>query len=735
MLSQEAQDKRLKAYKLSFPPDLDVERVNAWLHTVSGTLQPRYKLLPRAVQSVPTMVFETWSQPSGISWRLLVPWEYASIVTQLSNAVPGISVTPDDEYPRRRWSRIVEIGVRGTARQFNLGKPSDVSVAILTAMSAVQTDEALVMQWVVTPAPREHLPVQGEARSDQLSLKGMVRGSRVANNDEVNVRREKLKEPNYQAVLRVASYAQTKPRANELISGVRTALVSREAAGITFSKRYGSQKELQLRVDNAAAPALAFPAQLSVTELSSFIGWRLANVDIPGLPSYVARAIDPVDSVPRAGRRLGMSNYRGRERPVALSFKDALMHQWVCGATGSGKSALLANMAKDDIEAGNGLLLLEAKGDLYKAILGNIPKERERDVIILDLNNAHRPVGLNFLDQGSGDYVIDGVTAMFEGMYNSRGGVWSKAAFYNGLKCLMGSNQKYALTDLAALLDPNDEQMAWALSVAHRASDRDASAWLVKHLTLPEAKRKQIAQPVLDRVWEFNKTKLKLVLGQTNSAFQFTDAVRENKIVLVNLAGVEPNTRDLLGALIFNSYWQAVQEVRTPSRPNFCYIDEFQTFVEAQADFGDVLAKARSYQLGMVVANQYADQLPTPLLDAVMRNARSKVVFNMSGTEARKFEAEFAPTVSRDDLSSLGSFTAVARVANQGSVLPPFTLVTNPPAQPNGNEARVRGEALARYGRDAAEVEQEIAARRQAEAPATRTSDERFKRAPGFSAD
>lgn len=727
MLDQQAQDKRLKAYKLSFPRDLDVERVNAWLHTVSGTLQPRHRFLPRALQSVPTMVFETWSQPTGITWRLLVPWEYASITTQLANTVPGIAITPDDEYPRRRWSRVDEIGVRGTGRQFYLGNPSDVATAILTAMSAVQTDEALVMQWVVTPAPREPLPIQGEARSDTLTIKGMASGRRVANNDEVNTRRDKLKEPNYQAVLRVASYAQTKPRSNELISGLRTALVSREAAGIKFTKRFGSAKELQLRVDNASAPALAFPAQLSATELSSFIGWRLANVDVPGLPALVARQIHPVEDVLRAGRRLGMSNYPGRERSVALSFKDALTHQWVCGSTGSGKTTMLANMVKDDITAGHGLLLIEAKGDLFTQTLDYIPEKRERDVIVIDLNNAHRAIGLNFLDQGQGDHVIDGITAMFDGMYATKG-VWSKAVFYNGLKVLMNAKRKYALTDLGPLLMPQtDAQLAWAKKVVSECPDTDIREWMQALYDKPEGKRQQIVQPVIDRVWEFNKPKLKLVLGQADSSFQFTDAVRDNKIILVNLAGVEKNTSDLIGALIFNEYWRAVQQVRTPPRPNFCYMDEFQSFVGAQADFNEVLAKARSFQWGLVMANQYVTQLPTPLQDALMRNAKTKIIFNAAGDEARRFESEFAPTITRDDIATLGSYTAVAKVAQNGSVLPPFTMKTNAPEKPSGNSARVRGESLAKYGRDSADVEQDIQERRQTETATTNKGDDRFR--------
>lgn len=730
---QRQRDKNMRAYKLAFPADLEVERVVAWLHTISGSLRSRFPML----QGTPTIVFELWSTPAGFQYWLLVPWQYGGgqgeqadyIISQLRGMVPGINVAHDPDHPRRRWSKAVEIGMRVPTRQLSIGTPSDVSHSLLNALTSINENETIVVQWVVTPATRTHKPIHGEAPTHHRSLKNAVTGNVLANKDEVNDRRDKLDEPNMQAVLRIGATAPTSERAKHLIFNVKRSMSARASAGTSFTKRLASTEALQKRIDNAAAP-FTFPMQLSLTELASLIAWPLGNPMVTGLPPVVARAIPPVDAVPRTGRILGMSNVPGRERPVAQSYIDARMHTWICASTGAGKTALLANMFKQDVDAGHGAFLMEAKGDLFKQALDYIPDHRQGDVIVVDLNNAHMAVGLNLLDQGNPDHMIDELSNIFEKMYQSGRGVWTRAVLYYGLKALTTTSSRYTLLDLGPLLSPqNDAEEAWSKALVAGLKDEAVKQWFDRFTQYPQAKREQMIQPVMDRIWELSRPKLKAVLGQSQSAFKFSDVVTQNKILMVNLSGVERDTANLMGALIFNSYWYAVRTNKPSEKSNFGYLDEFQSFVDVQTDFSDVLAKARSFGWGLTMANQYIKQLSPELQDAMMRNARTKVIFNSSGDEARKFANEFGPLVNDADLTHLGSYTAIARVASGGSVTAPFTLMTNPPATPYGNGAKIRGLSLAAYGRDSAEVEREMTERRTTEPRTAQSggSDARFR--------
>lgn len=725
---QEQRDRTLKAYKLQFPQDLDIERVTAWLHSISGTLRPR---LPSLLGS-PTMALEAWSQGGSVSWRLLVPWTLADhIVGQLRTAVPGINAVPDTEFPRRRWTYAVEASMTVPTRQLQVGNPADASASLLESMNKIETDEAVVMQWVITPSKRQHLPVHGEVRTHHVSAKRVLKGDSLAGRDEVTDRRDKLAEPNMQAVLRVAAHANTKIRAKHLVFNVRRSLSARASAGTGFKSRMATLNELQKRIDNNSAP-LRFPMQLSLTELASLIAWPIGNPNVAGLPPSVARHIAPTDAVARTGRILGMSNMPGRERPVALEYVEARKHMWCCSATGAGKTTLLANMFKQDVEAGYGAFLIESKGDLFQAALDYIPANRRQDVIVLDLNNVARPVGLNLLDQGNPEHVIDELSLMFEKMYQGNRGVWTRSVMYFGLKALT-SDPKYTLLDLAPLLSPQtDAEISWRSKLVAGIKDESVKQWFDRFDKQTPTKKEQIIQPVMDRIWELSRPKIAPILGQSQSSFKMADVVKNNKILLVNLSGVERDSANLFGSLLVNAYWYAVKTAPPVEKTNFVYMDEFQSFVDVQTDFADLLAKARSFNCGMVMANQHMGQLSGELQDALMHNARTKVVFNASGQDARAFANEFGGMVSPEEMTRLSSYQAVAKVASGGSVTAPFTLVTNPPAAKVGLGNQIRTESLQTYGRDIHTVQSDMVARRQAGPAASGGNKPRFSASDGW---
>lgn len=707
---QEMHDKQRKTYRLVFPQDLEINQVLAWLRAISGTLRggffSRYK-------GTPSIAFEVHATPTGIAHFIRVPWTYDDyIIRQLRGIVPGVHVMPEDRPEPKQWTQAVEVGITHRSRPLDIKSAEDVADTILAALYPIDTGQELLMQWVVTPMMPSQRPVHNMTRSDHLNTAILLGGIPLATRDEINERRQKLEEPNYLAVLRVAAIADTPKNANHLLYRVRAALAATRGPSNRFFKRFVSQKRLHARI-HAAAASVVYPIQLSAAELAALIGWDISGRAKVGLPPSASRQLFANVIVPTTGRELGVSNTPGRERKIAMSYSHAVMHTHVFGPTGSGKTTLLANMARQDIQQGHGLVLIENKGDLFRSVLDYVPRSRIKDVVIMDvLGDAKFPIGFNILNQGDPRVVVDDLTTLFDQLYKGSAGVWTRVMLYHGLQTII-QDPNLTFIDLAPLLVPmNTDEAHWRDDVISRISDRYLRDFWLRHLSQPRSAQDRITQPVMDRIWQLtSRAEVRNIIGQSSSSFQMADVIRDNKILLINLEGLPPATANLLATLIINALWQGAK-MRYATRPFFLYLDEFQDVLTLPIALGDMMVKSRGYNLGMVVANQHLGQLTTEIRQAIMANARTKVVFQTSIDDAAEMAKEFGALVAPDDFTHLRAYEAIARIATDHGISPPVTLKTMPPAPSYSYAVAIRSMSRNLYGRAAFEVEKAIWDRR-----------------------
>ncbi len=71
---------------------------------------------------------------------------------------------------------------------------------------------------------------------------------------------------------------------------------------------------------------------------------------------------------------LGETDFRNDHRRFGLYDTDRLRHVWMIGKTGSGKSTLVANMARQDLARGGGLAVIDPHGDLVDELVPFVPK-------------------------------------------------------------------------------------------------------------------------------------------------------------------------------------------------------------------------------------------------------------------------------------------------------------------------------------------------------------------------
>src|SRR3989344_9184487 len=133
-------------------------------------------------------------------------------------------------------------------------------------------------------------------------------------------------------------------------------------------------------------------------ELASVWHLPTSGTDIPKLKWVKSKEATPPTILPESGVLIGESVFRGESKPVFVTDEDRRRHIYLIGQTGTGKSTLLVNMVASDIKEGKGLAIIDPHGELIESIVGLVPEERAKDVIIFDPSDLDSPLGLNMLE-------------------------------------------------------------------------------------------------------------------------------------------------------------------------------------------------------------------------------------------------------------------------------------------------------------------------------------------------
>jgi len=132
---------------------------------------------------------------------------------------------------------------------------------------------------------------------------------------------------------------------------------------------------------------------------------------------------------------------------VVLGPDDRMRHMFIMGQTGTGKSTLMENMILQDIRSGRGLAVIDPHGEMIDALVGKIPSDRLRDVVLFDLLDREKPLGFNLIEWKSleeRDLIIDELYQTIDRIYDMRqaGGPIFENNFRNMLKLLMGDKPR-----------------------------------------------------------------------------------------------------------------------------------------------------------------------------------------------------------------------------------------------------------------------------------------------------
>jgi hypothetical protein len=632
----------------------------------------------------------------------------------LRSLVPGVRVTPQDNAISIAWTGAVEVGIGSSDLPLRIYSAVDSATSLLASVQGLTRHESVLVQWVMTPAAPQRPPSSQASRHRDRD--GQIFRIDGPDREELQEHKKKLAEPNFMAVLRVAALAADEDRATALIARVKSSLLSTSGPDTRFNRRFVSDKRLRRRIDEAAG-AFNYPIQLSVPEVAALIAWPVGEPFVAGLPQARSRHLPPTGAIARMGLVVADANMPGAERPLAISIEDSNKHLHIVGPTGTGKTVLLRNLAAQAMQSGSAVVVLEGKGDLFKAALDVVPDRRVNDVIVLDVTDTDYPVAFNILREGSARVVVEQIGALFEKLYRETRNVWTREMLYHGLSTL-ATTPACTFIDLPPLLVPmTEDEAAWREEVVDAVTDRELKTFWKRFMGQPSSAQVRMAQPVLDRVWQLNaRPEIRNIIGQSESTFSMREVIEQRKVLLINLAGLGSATAGLAGTLLMNALWSAVQASSRREQVHLL-LDEFQDFLNLPVDPADMFAKARGYRLGIMAAHQNLGQLPPDLREAILANARSKVVFQTAADDARSLAREFGRGVDDEDFMNLGQFEVLMKLAGADGVSQPVSGAARPPCDSAGVSVTVRLQSRRKYGRPLDQVEAEIEARRRPTAP------------------
>lgn len=328
--------------------------------------------------------------------------------------------------------------------------------------------------------------------------------------------------------------------------------------------------------------------------------------------------------------------------PESQRFK----HTYIIGKTGAGKTNLLLNWILQDLERGHGLAVLAPDKDFFESkLLPRIPEHRMEDIIYFDPTDQKRPVCFNPFDLEKGEDLDlraeDTITIFSRAMADLSAASRAQAILRNsiyGLLQLEGAN----LLDLPQLLDPLDPSLRERLIRDKRVDATTRRFFATTYPSYP----KDAHLPILNRLDPFLRGKLAQTLAA--SSFDFWEAIEAGKVFLANLStGLLGQTpAQLLGQLIVSKFLTVImkrdalpEDQRTPY---YLYIDEFQTFTQYAADtYGELLARARKYRLGLILVHQHTKQLPPELLEEILGNVATILALQLGDRDASRFKSIF----------------------------------------------------------------------------------------------
>lgn len=459
---------------------------------------------------------------------------------------------------------------------------------------------------------------------------------------------------------------------------------------------------------------------LNNEELATIYHMPSFTVQTPNIAWVRSRKLEPPADLPVAGpsdaeesaalTTLGHTNFRGHDQTFGIKVNDRRRHIYIIGKTGMGKSTLLENMIFSDIQSGKGVGIVDPHGDLADRVIDFVPAHRTNDVVLFDPSDREFPVAFNMLERVDPTYntiVASGLVGIFKKLYAESWGPRLEHILRNTILGLL-EYPNTTMLGITRILQDED----YRRKVIKKIEDPIVkSFWLNEFEKMDPRLRIEAISPILNKVGQFLSSPIiRNIVGQPQSTLDLRFAMDKKKIIIVNLSKgkIGEDISSLLGSMVITKFQldaMSRANISEKERQDFyLYVDEFQNF--ATESFATILSEARKYRLNLTMANQYIEQMPEEVRDAVFGNVGTLVSFQVGFDDAETISGQFGEEVMEPDLVSLPVGHTYLRLLIDGMPTKTFSMTTFPPQSLIAEEGR--REKILRMSRERYTTKREI---------------------------
>ena len=272
---------------------------------------------------------------------------------------------------------------------------------------------------------------------------------------------------------------------------------------------------------------------LNRDELLGFVHWPGAEVRSPKLRRQSIRTKPaPSSALFPLGISLGMNSHAGKSAEVRLTPEQRVRHMHIVGASGTGKSTLLLNLIRQDIENNQGVAVLDPHGDLIEKILGVIPAHRIDDVVLLDPSDEEFSIGFNILSAHSDfekNLLASDLVSVFRRLSSSWGDQLN-SVLSNAILAFLESSRGGTLADVRRFLLDAEFRNEFLGTV------RDPDIVYYWRKGFPQLGGNKSIGPVLTRLDTFLSPKpIRYMVSQRVNRLDFANILDSGKIFLAKL--------------------------------------------------------------------------------------------------------------------------------------------------------------------------------------------------------
>lgn len=602
--------------------------------------------------------------------------------------------------------------------------PVDSLAAITASMAKFGDNEAAAIQIIVSPADSAwNKSGEGYVAKLKKDESNPEKAKYKMNPQELEAITNKCSKPGFLTSVRMICVAPNEGVAKANLSNLKS----------TFSQFAGSQNGFSgrnIRLSQMFMTDFIYRYQnmwgnnsvLSTEELATI--WHLPNktVDTPHIFWLAAKSAPATGGFPENGLWLGRSIYRGQERNIYMSEEDRMRHMYIIGRTGTGKTELLKSMIIQDMRAGRGLCFLEPHGEGIEQLMELVPPERAEDVIFFDPADRERPLGFNLLEVNNYEEMYQVASSIINLMYK----------LYDPHRTgMVGARFEHAVRN--AMLTVAMVPGATFIEVNRALTDQKYVQEILPLVKDPIVRRywtDQIAQTsdfhksetldyIASKFGRFVTNKMiRNIIGQSKSTLNFREAMDTGKIVFLKLSKglLGEEDANFLGLVLVPKILAAAlsrQDIpKEQRRPFNLYVDEFQNF--ATPDFAQMLSEVRKYGVSLTLANQFVSQLDEQVRDAIFGNVGTLMTYRVGMQDAAILAKEYEPVFNESDLTNVPAQVIYTKTIVNSTPVPPFSMnvardLKAEKAQGSPEISRMVKElSRLKYGRDEAEVEEEI---------------------------